>query len=309
MFTLFTTPKPFRGHIATIQRNAIRSWTLLRPQPEIIVFGDEEGAAEIAHKLGLRHVADVARNEYGTPLLSDLFAKARGMANHELLCFINADIILMSDVVAAIQRVPFPQFLMSGQRWEVDIDQDWDYSAGWEGRLRAYVHESGRLRAPNAMDYFVFPGNLEIELPPFAVGRIGWDNWFISYARKRKVAVIDASEAVMAVHQNHDYAHIRGDTAGEPGGMQAWTQGPEARRNMEIAGYADVLEGVYAELRTLQDATWRFTAQGDVKPLPLYRGSLYTRLKRFFLALPGVGNIMRYIKKTSFRRAGDGVSR
>ena len=308
MFTLFTTPKPFRGHIATIQRNAIRSWTLLRPKPEIIVFGDEAGVAEIAHELGLPHVPDVARNEYGTPLLSDIFAKAQSMASQKLLCFINADIILMNDTVEAARRIPFPQFLMSGQRWEVAINEDWEYSAGWEGRLRLYVQEHGRLRGPDAMDYFIFPGSLNVELPPFAVGRIGWDNWFVSYARNRKIPVVDASEAIMAVHQNHDYAHIRTDIADEPGGMQAWARGPEARRNLEIAGYADVLEGVYAGLYTLQDATWRFTAQGDIKPLPLHRGSPYKRLKRFLLVLPVVGNIMRYIKKTSFRRSRGGVS-
>lgn len=31
MITLFTTAKPFRGHDGIIQRNALRSWTLLRP--------------------------------------------------------------------------------------------------------------------------------------------------------------------------------------------------------------------------------------------------------------------------------------
>jgi hypothetical protein len=29
MLTFFTTAKPFRGHSETIQRNALKSWTLL----------------------------------------------------------------------------------------------------------------------------------------------------------------------------------------------------------------------------------------------------------------------------------------
>ncbi len=45
MFTLFSTPKPFRGEFARIQRNAMRSWVALRPRPEILIFGDEEGTA------------------------------------------------------------------------------------------------------------------------------------------------------------------------------------------------------------------------------------------------------------------------
>ena len=39
MLTLFAVPKPFRDHTAMIQRNAITSWTLLRPHPQIILFG------------------------------------------------------------------------------------------------------------------------------------------------------------------------------------------------------------------------------------------------------------------------------
>jgi len=37
MLTLFTIPKAFQGHTGVIQRNAIRSWTLLRPECEIIL--------------------------------------------------------------------------------------------------------------------------------------------------------------------------------------------------------------------------------------------------------------------------------
>jgi hypothetical protein len=306
MLTLFTTPKPFRGHIATIQRNAVQSWTLLRPRPEIIIFGDEAGTAEIAREFDLCHVPDVARNEYGTPLLSELFAKAQSIANQKLLCFINADIVLMSDFVATVQRISFQQFLMSGQRWDVDINQDWDYSAGWEIRLQAHVEEHGQLHTPNAMDYFVFSGNLEIKLPPFAVGRIGWDNWFISYAKKQRVPVVDASEVVMAVHQNHDYTHIPTDAIGEPGGMEAWQRGPEARRNLEIAGCSDSLDGIYTEVYTLQDATWRFTTTGDIRPLSSHRES-YRQLKRLLLAFPIAGNILRYIKKALFRRSRGGA--
>jgi len=43
MLTLFALPKPFRGRNGIIQQNAIRSWTLLEPTPEIILFGDEFG--------------------------------------------------------------------------------------------------------------------------------------------------------------------------------------------------------------------------------------------------------------------------
>jgi hypothetical protein len=34
MLTFFTTAKPFRGHSGVIQRNALKSWTLLHPDVE-----------------------------------------------------------------------------------------------------------------------------------------------------------------------------------------------------------------------------------------------------------------------------------
>ena len=70
--TILAMPKPFRGHIGIIQRNAIRSWTLLRPSCEIVLFGDDTGVSAAAAELGVRHVPNVARNEYGTPLVNDV---------------------------------------------------------------------------------------------------------------------------------------------------------------------------------------------------------------------------------------------
>ncbi len=74
MLTLFTIAKPFRGEFATIQRNAILSWTLIRPACEILLLGDEEGIREIAAEVGAIHVSEVERNEFGTPLVSRIFA-------------------------------------------------------------------------------------------------------------------------------------------------------------------------------------------------------------------------------------------
>ena len=77
LITLFSAPKPFTDpHIATIQRNAIKSWTLL-PDVDVILLGDEEGLAEAADELGVKHIPDVARSESGTPLISSMFHLAR----------------------------------------------------------------------------------------------------------------------------------------------------------------------------------------------------------------------------------------
>ncbi|HOT90773.1 MAG TPA: hypothetical protein PLJ78_04400 [Anaerolineae bacterium] len=254
MLTLFTIPKPFRGHIAIIQRNAIRSWTLLRPACEIILFGDDEGTAEVAAEFGVRHVPDVARNEYGTPLVSDIFEQAQRLASHDRLCYVNADIILMSDFPATVRRIPFRRFLMVGQRWDVDLDQPWDFgSQDWEAQLWKYVHHHGELHPLTGIDYFVFTPGLWGDIPPFAIGRTTWDNWLIYGARARGAPVIDATQAIRAIHQNHDYAHIADGADG------AW-KGPEAQRNLALAGG-------YDHVFTLTDATWLLTPRWLVPAL------------------------------------------
>ncbi len=134
MLTLFSIPKAFQGHTGIIQRNAIKSWTLMRPRPEIILFGDDEGTAEVAKSFGLRHVAQVARNEYGTPLLNDLFEQAQQAAAHDVLCYVNADVILMSDFFQAVDQVVRWKtcFLLVGQRWDIDIREPLDFPLrGW----------------------------------------------------------------------------------------------------------------------------------------------------------------------------------
>src|SRR5713101_2533294 len=100
--TLFAIPKNFHGHFATIQRNAITSWTRLNPRPEIFLFGDEDGTAEIAGELGIRHFPEVARNEFNTPMIDDLFRRAEQHATSPLIGYINSDIVLTDEFSLAI---------------------------------------------------------------------------------------------------------------------------------------------------------------------------------------------------------------
>jgi len=128
MLTIFAVPKAFNGHIATIQRNAIYSWTRLRPVCEIILLGEDKGTAEISKKFGLRHIPDVQTNEYGTPLLNSIFTITQQAASNPFVCYINADIILLSDFLTAFQRITMKSFVMMGQRWNIDINEAIDFN-------------------------------------------------------------------------------------------------------------------------------------------------------------------------------------
>lgn len=232
MLTIFAAPKPFRGHIGTIQRNAIASWTQLRPACQVLLFGDEEGTEETAEAFGIRHVPKVLKNLHGTPLVSDLFAQAELISDNDLLCLINCDILLMRDFMAAVARVKaeLKRFLMIGECVNVDLEYSVRFERdNWEAEVRALLAERGKPRGPLGIDYFVFPRGLYGDLPPFALGRAFFDNWLIWKAKDLPAAVVDATAVVTAVHQNHSHGHV-------PGGRDGAYQGPEAMENLELAG-------------------------------------------------------------------------
>jgi hypothetical protein len=211
LITLFSTAKPFIGHHGVIQRNAITSWTRLNPRPQIILCGDEPGSADIAAEYGLEHIPQIAGNDYGTPYISDMFRQVHQRAKHDLVCYVNADIILMDDLLDAVRRVRMRQerFLIAGKRHDLDITAELDFSAGWEDRLRQTAATNGAVNSSHSIDYFVFPADLLADFPPFLIGRPYWDIWFLYLIRRQKMALIDATESVLAAHQNHDYSHLR----------------------------------------------------------------------------------------------------
>jgi hypothetical protein len=244
MLTLFTTAKPFRGHVGIIQRNALQSWKALHPGIEIILFDGNEGAAEAAQEFGLRHEPHVERNEWGTKRLDYLFARAQAIARHEILCYINCDIILMQDFWRAIERVRamHREFLMVGRRWDTDITAPLAFAhPGWQEDLRSLALRCGRKCTAEWIDYFAFSRGLYgPDMPPFVL-RVFWDNWLVWKALDSGKPVIDASRAVMAVHQNHDYSY-------HPQGKAGIWSGEEAGLNGQLAGG-------WRHLRTIADAT------------------------------------------------------
>ncbi len=249
--TLFAIPKAFQGHTAIIQRNAIESWTRLTPRPEIILFGPDPGTAEIAQELHLRHVPDVAAGADGAPLVQDLFHRAEALAQAATLAYVNADIILGQDFLEAVATVQgkFSPFLMVGQRWDVNLSEALDFNAPeWFTALKNRVLKEGVLHAVSALDYFVFSKNLWPEIPELALGRTAWDNWLMAQPLARGVPVVDATPAVLAVHQNHDYLHVGG-------GQDAVWRGAAARRNQELAWESPFL--CYTS-----HATWELTREG-----------------------------------------------
>ena len=179
MITLFSTPKPFHGHSDIIQRNALKSWTLLHPDVEVILFGDEAGTDRACDDLGIRHEPAVRRNEHGTKYLNFIFDRANEIARNKILCYANCDIMLTSDFLSAFTLVSsaHDKFLMIGRRWDTDVTEPWNFAeSDWASRLRSLATRTGRLNGPSWVDYFCFSRDLYYgKMPPFLIGRNGWD--------------------------------------------------------------------------------------------------------------------------------------
>ncbi|PKN91588.1 MAG: hypothetical protein CVU44_18575 [Chloroflexi bacterium HGW-Chloroflexi-6] len=266
LITIFSAPKPFSDpHIATIQCNAIASWTKL-PDVNVILLGDEPGLAEAAADLGVVHIREIPRSPSGAPLMDAMFRLARQASPTPLYAIVNADIILFDDFVEAAKKASAQKdkFVLMGQRWDMEITEPLDFAQDWQEQLRLKVKSQGELHRPAGSDYFLFSELCYSDLPAFIIGRAGWDNWMIYHARKNGFPAIDATTDVMIIHQNHDYAHL-------PGGQPHYKH-PETDDNIRLAG------GRPMTRFTLLDTDKRLV-NGKILPQRLNAARLWRRIE------------------------------
>lgn len=289
VLTILSTPKAFHGQFGIIQTNAITSWTKLRPRPDIILFGDDDGTAEICNQLGLKHVPDVATTERGTPLLSDMFLRGQELANTPVVCWSNADVMYTSELLAAagtIVATPEPLYVV-GRRIDIDQDQLMAFENDWEGALVDKADTAGERKPANWIDWFMFPSGLFTELPEFAIGRPGYDPWLIWRAADLGATVVDASDFVRAIHQRHDYSHV--------GSRKVAFGGPEAKANAAIVDN-------WRNYHSILYARRRFDADGQLVP---------ARQLRYRMARPRsyLAHALRFTRPIRQRMLGEQATR
>jgi hypothetical protein len=230
LLTIFTAPKSFTNpHINIIQRNALSAWTRLK-DVNVILIGDEPGIPEAAREFGVENIPTVERDQDGIPIVRSVMEIGHAHSNSPLLCFANADMILMSDAVNAARAVSdqVKDFLLVGQRWNLDLPELFDFDGDWEERLRMEVEKRGEFFSPWGIDYFIFPRHLYTNVPNFTIGRPAWDNWMVYQARTTFGMAIDTTRDVLVIHQDHDYSHLPGNKP--PYGLEV------ARSNIAKAG-------------------------------------------------------------------------
>jgi len=211
IITLCSIPKAFTGIYARLQHNALQNWIRVLAPQHIILFGDELGVAEAAQRYGCQH-QPCQVNDWGTPILSDVLTRAASVAKTPYLAFVNADILLEENMQETLRSLSMQKtlskkgFLGVARRWNLDIDEDADLSHSDSFlKLKEQAFAANDLYPAVGMDLFVFPRLFFANMPAFSIGWPGakYDNWMLWYARAQGLSVVDLTQAITLVHQNH----------------------------------------------------------------------------------------------------------
>jgi len=252
MISLLTSMKPFRGDATLIQTNSLRNWRQLDRNVEIIIYGDGEGISEQARRFGTKHIPQIRCNSKGVPDFSAIVEHATDYARFDIQVYLNGDILLPPDFILRINQIRFDRFLLVGQRIDLMEGVVFDPMADhWNtALLECLQSRGGRLHNSSAQDYFIFPRGLWSGLPPLIIGRGGYDNALLAHCLRRRIPIVDGTWIIPAVHQWHDYSHVKG--------VAETFLGEDAQSNAR-------LHDIKHSKPNLEDAEWQLTRGGVIK--------------------------------------------
>ena len=230
MITFLSTFKDFVGDDAIGQRNALLSWLALADDVEVLVFGRAAGLGPVVRELGLVHYPEVPCIDNRLPRVDVMFSVGQREGRHDLQAYVNGDIVLGPDFSEALEDIGIPHFLMVGRCWDTNLLPCWkQLNASALLSFRREALRQGRLVGPTAIDYFGFRRGTLGDLPPLVPGAAAWDNFMIEDCRRRGIPVIDATDRVLAIHQEHEY---RRSASGE----KITFDSPAAEHNRRLTG-------------------------------------------------------------------------
>ena len=125
-----------------------------------------------------------------------------------------------------------------------------EFDGQWERRWADPAIARGKLHSPGAIDLFMFPRGQYEHMPPFAIGRTSYDNWILWNTVASDIPLIDATDFVTLIHQNHDYVHAQK--------IDVW-DGVEARENRKWVKH-------WTNFYSIAHATWTMSAEGAIGP-------------------------------------------
>jgi len=221
MLTIFTTCKPCNVDEFNIQqRQAMKTWTFLRPRPEVLVMGTDEGTEEICQEFGFTWVPNVEKTDPGgVPYLDSMFRLADKMADNEHVALISSDIILFQPLMDCLKacKAKFKDFCAVCRKKQQQVTEPLDFSSRrkWAGT----VTQNLRWNLITSGDLYMYNKGFWGEIPNFVIGRCACDTWLFWEAARRG-QLVDLTDACTIIDYQNQHNHWKtkdseGNTIGE----------------------------------------------------------------------------------------------
>jgi len=194
--TLFTIPQAFENQYDLIQYQAIKSWTLLNPKPDIFLLGNAPGVASTTNELGLYHIPNIAQHNS----ISDIAKWLDRIINNTILVYINPSVILTEDFTQTIQEVYDNQdhFLLTGQSRTIQTTDAIDFNdTQWQHQLRTMADKQAMPQGQLQNIYWVFTKQLLKQLCVLAPNvESSWEKQLLYAALRKYYPIIDGSPMI-----------------------------------------------------------------------------------------------------------------
>ena len=220
--TLITAFKKFDAFYEPIQRSALFSYAL----NEIpVITSDTEGDLKNPNIILVDKVRTGESLGYRnkSPVLRDLLSEALKKVTTQYVGLINSDIVIPGGFYVTFWET----MMKNGDDSFIAVSRK-DTELFSEIKTRSslrkfFAQKTTAYDAVSSSDLFLGPKRnfqeLAISMPPFILGRYGWDNWIHCYAASN-FRCFNGTEVFNIRHCMHDHSHIL-EQEGHPGKMAA----------------------------------------------------------------------------------------
>jgi hypothetical protein len=204
MITFFTTfeNKNYR------QANSIDSWKKLGCVSNIVSFSSKQEDDGIDY-------LPYSQIIMGMPTVSSLFKDVFSKYDTEYFCYLNSDILFLSDFCEAFKKVrsQHNSFSMIGQRHNWNNTKPLDIPNLSDEEIKNEVLKDASLHPKSGVDYFLFSREVfeNKPIPNFLIARRYFDHWLAHYPISQGIPVVDATGDIFCIHHEESRSKRESD--------------------------------------------------------------------------------------------------
>lgn len=214
LLVIFTTFKSDTNR-ASIHQEVINNWSVLGDDIQPIFFYNKSEPNDwdiLALEKGWIGLSLASTNNFGTPVLKEMYMKVTNKLKSEFYGFCNGDILFDQKIKMTLKHILNNKIFLRnstmviGQRTNIEVQDYYDYKKSNLNDTKSLSHIAdarGSLFMKMAEDYFFIhsPENFPWhDIKDIVIGRRGYDNYLVSEAVQHNVSVIDATKTILAVH-------------------------------------------------------------------------------------------------------------